>query len=371
MIIEKYKNITPRQFLDCRIKALQEILRSVDINFTPMEVMILAESPSFQYGNINFSSANLFGLPYCVSTETDLDEIIFNKLGIRWTEEQIGNSPEEWEHMKSLLDRGIPIIFKIDARFLNYKNPEKHMIIDMHYLSHILLVGYKEDMSAVYIILTNDDTVTEPCEMSFEDFEKYRNTKCIPFSPENRCIYIDPSKNQNLSFSIEEKLKQSYKQIYHRFKDDISVSLCIEDFECHELYKGLNGIKMFNDYINTLRKKNKSEKDIAINKYVCVSLLFFKKNMMFGTYSAFRDEFSQCLTEHSIKLNAPLLLKAADCFKKSGNKWKHLFVCISKVPHDMKHSAHYLKSISAYLKSILHYEKLGFKYIEKGLLKYE
>lgn len=367
MIIEKYKNITPRQCLDCRIKALQEILRSVDINVTPMEVMILAESPSFQYGNINFSSSNLFGLPYCVSSETDLDEIIFSKLGIKWIEEQIGSSPEDWEHMKSLLDRGIPILFKIDARFLNYKDPEKHMIIDMHYLSHILLVGYKEDMSAVYIVLTNDDTVTEPRELSFEDFEKYRNTKCIPFSPENRCIYIDPAENQNLSVSIEEKLKQSYEQMYHRFEDSVSVPVDIKDFECHELYKGSTGIEMFIDHINTLRKKIKTEKSSSINKYVCVSLLFFKKNMMFGTYSAFRDEFSQCLIEHSSKLNAPLLIKAADCFKKSGDKWKHLFVCISKVPHDLKHSARYLRRISAYLNKILRYEELGFKYIEKGL----
>ena len=370
MIIEKYKNISPRQCLDCRIKALQEILRSVNICITPMEVMILAESPSFQYGNINFSSSNLFGLPYCVSSETDLDKIIFNKLGIKWIEEQIGNSPEDWEHMKSLLDRGIPILFKIDARFLNYKDPEKHMIIDMHYLSHILLVGYKEDMSAVYVVLTNDDTITEPCELSFDDFEKYRNTKCIPFSPENRCIYIDQSENENISFSIEEKLKQSYKQMCHRFEDNVSVPMNIEGFECQELYKGSNGMEMFMDHIYKLRKKVRSEKNISINKYVCVSLLFFKKNMMFGTYSAFRDELSQCLTEHSIKLNNPLLLKAALCFKKSGNKWKHLFVCISKVPHDIKHSARYLKRISSYLNGILRDEKHGFKYIEKGLKIY-
>lgn len=366
MIIEKYKEVKTRELLDCRLKAIQEVLRSIDIELSAYEIMLLAGSFSFNYGNINFSNLQFYDLPYCTASENEIEKKVFDRLGISYIEEKIGSSPSEWEHIKELLDRGIPILFNIDARFMNYKD-KSTSTIDLHYLSTILLVGYKDDLSSVYIILTHDDGINTPQELSFEDFSKYRNTKCIPFSPENRCVYILPEQNTNLSFSFKDVFLESCMSIYDRFTSVASKKLEIPNFECNELFKGFVAMDMLGEKISAYRKELEKNKDVRSVKYVCLALLFLKKNLMFGSYSAFRYEFGKCLTELSEKLGILELDRAASYFKESARLWRGFFVYISKIPHDTEHIVFYLMKVELILRRIKEYEKKGFSILKRGM----
>lgn len=332
--IEKYNRIEKRDVLDCRIKSLKELVKNYDLTIDSCKIMLICESCLFQYGRLSIKDTILKDIPYATASHNNIEERFFESFNIKYIKESIGKSEDEWNHMKALIDSDIPVLFKIDCRFLNRMGAStKPMKINVHYLSSLLLVGYDEESQTVDVILTNTDTQDTPQIFSFDDFQKYRNTECIPFSPNYTCYYINEN---DLGYISDEAINKAtvigIKNIANNMlSKNYCESITLNNCTCSNLYIGIFAMRkleedlmyMYSNFVNEERYMNN----------IRLSLLFLRNNMMFGSYSAYREELGICLCRISCINNFGRLEEVGNEFIILSQKWKALFIELSKAGH--------------------------------------
>lgn len=366
MIIEKYETVRKRQMLDCRVKAIMELLNGYDIALDSREIMILAESFVFQYGKISFSEANIYDIPYAVASINDVEKNVLKNMGIDYICERLDNSKQNWEKMKAILSSRNPILTKIDGRFVHESAstvPKK--IINIHYLSSVLLVGYDEGEENVFIILTNSNEIDKPQKCSYATFQKYRGTKCFPFGPEFLCFYVNNIQEGNLE--IRKLIIKSLRRICENMLISKDIKIDIEEFECNKLITGIAALK--NLQLDLSEKYKKYKRKQISSKEIIFILLFLRNNLMYGSYSAYREEFSRAIDYLGGKYQIIEINDVSKCIFSSSKYWKKIFVNIAKISHQKKIKRVKILKILLWLKKIVQLEEKAFKRLEQILNK--
>lgn len=367
-IINTYKNFEKREILDCRIKTFKEMLRHYDFNINSYKTMILCENFTIKYGYLNFKKIGIENLPYALASEDKIEEKIFNTLGVKYKKERIDDSKKSFLKFKNLIDNDTPIMFKMDARFFSASSTTapREIKINIHYLSVLLLVGYDEQNKKVFILLSNTDDETQPKKISLKNFGIFRGTSCLPFSPDFECLYLD--KSTKIKINKEElkiKLIKSLFNISQKMLRGKLDSLILKDFEYKDFKVGINALEAMSKDIQYVAKKCKNGNDQEI-KYAKLVIIFLRNNLIFGSYSAFREEFSKCLDDCYKTFKDANFKKISDEFLKISKHWKKIFLYMGKIINAEQKNIYYkILEISDTLNLIRKYEKGAFESLEK------
>ena len=330
-VISKYEKIQKREMLDCRVKSLKEILRNSDIELSSYEVLALCGGITFCYTTIDFKQYDIKKIPYVLVTEEALEDNLFNMLQMSYVKEKIEDTQDGWNHMMSLIDHNIPILFKYDSSvFLETKRER----INLKYLSLLLLVGYDKKTKDVAVVLTNSNDKESYEVFHYEQFQKYRGTVCIPSSPDYQCMYVLERNEEKLTKDyIDKCLLQSVYKISKKMIDGQSLSrIDNELFASMEFNIGIAGMKiLLHDILLMLKSavlKNKKKR-----KLVRFKMLFLRDNMLHGSATAFRKEFSESLIVIGRRINIIELQQIGLEFKRISELWSKFFLYIGRYVH--------------------------------------
>lgn len=333
-LISTYEKIERRTVYDCRIKSIMELMRHYGLVLTSYEILLISRAITFNYDRIVIPGVLKSEIPYGTVSTDKIEETFFESLGIRYIEQKIGDSLEEWAFMKSLIDKNIPIMFKLDSRFLNeeYKKPGK---LNLYYLSTLLLVGYEEETQSVFVVLTNTsekDTVTK---LSMEDFQKYRNTDCMPEGADYRCFYLQSG--CGVEELTEEKIRQAVLNgldgiVENMLDKSVLVNRQYGAFIGTEQTVGIQGMESLKSDLENLISSYRlgSETDKKFTKFM---LIFIRNNLLFGSHTAFRSEFAACLKMCHEKYRFEYTLEASNYFYEVSKKWMNFFAKLSGIAH--------------------------------------
>ncbi len=348
-LIETYHRVEKREIVDCRIKSLKEWIRHYGINLSSFEILLLCRAITFHYDTIKIPDIFNFELPYATVSHNKVEETFFNSLEIDFEKKIIQGNEEGWELIKNLINNNIPVLFKIDSRFLKEsQNKVIHEQINLYYVSTLLLVGYSYLENEAYIILTNNDYIETYNKISIDDFQKYRKTVCRPFSPEEICYYRKEGSiiqlDQNTIFL---KTMEGLKEIVRDMAADNKLySMDLGGFEGKGITKGIFAMKKLREELEMQYQNNSQKSKNSILKLISI---FLRNNLMFGSYSAFRFEFSQCLSYISKKYNLNYLDKKAKAFEEISFEWKKMFIELSKITHEKEDiELHYISLINIF-----------------------
>lgn len=333
-LISTYEEIERRTVYDCRIKSIMELMRHYGLVLTSYEILLICRAITFNYDRVVIPGILKNEVPYGTVSTDKIEETFFKSLGIRYVEQKIGDSAEDWAFMKSLIDKDIPIMFKIDSRFLNeeYKKPGK---LNLYYLSTLLLVGYEEETQSVLVVLMNTsekDTVTK---LSMEDFQKYRNTDCMPEGADYCCYYLPDDCGVNEL--TKEKIRQAVWHGLHGIVEcmldkSASVNMHYGAFIGTEQTVGIQGMKSLKNDLEELISSYKSGSETD-KKLIKLMLIFIRNNLLFGSHTAFRSELAACLKMCHEKYGFEYTLTASKKFYEVSKKWMSFFTHLSGIAH--------------------------------------
>lgn len=331
-IIERYRRVSKRQILDCRIKSISEMIKQSGLDFNSYETMLICRSCSFHYGRIDILNV-VNNLPYAVASKNDIEEIIFSELELSYQKIIMHDNKEEWNILKKMIDHDIPVLFKVDCRFLNQAGimPD-NVKINIHYLSSLLLVGYDEEIEKVFIVLTNSDEQEYLQALDFSDFQKYRYSDCIPYSPKGICYCIPYEAKQYRINSTEKKniiMRALHKTAEEMILNEKSRIVELNHSVCRKYSSGINALKelrkdLVQIGVSCIYSKKK-------NSFARLSFLFLRNNLMFGSYSAFREEFGKSLSFFANEYNLEELKKLGIGFVDLSFKWKKLLARMGQI----------------------------------------
>lgn len=333
-LIDTYQSVEKREILDCRMKSLKEWARNYGHNLSSLEILLICEGITFCYDRITVPKLPNIKLPYAVVSNNDVEEIFFQRLRINYKKEEISSDEAGWRELKRLVDHDIPVLFKIDSRFLKEEGVKREVSkqLNLYYVSTLLLVGYDLLKNEVYIILNNNDIISTYNKISLNEFQKYRRTVCNPFSPNEKCYYVEDRAGIDLNQElIYEKTMEGLKKIiYNMIEDTKVIDMDLGGFIGEGTIKGIFGMKRLRDELEDIYDECKKNTNFSILQLAAV---FLRNNIMFGSYSAFRFEFSKCLDFIGNKYGMKHLCKKSEFFIDISGNWKKLFIALSKVTH--------------------------------------
>jgi len=340
VLIHTYQALPRREVLDCRVMALEELLRHYGQGMSPYLVMLLAESYGFRYGTMDFEGSTIRGVPYAVASDAHLDRTLFGALQADYAEEVIDDSAYGWDRMKDLLNKDIPIITRLDARMMLHSEsyvPDS-TLAKIYYVSELLLVGYSEDEKEVFLVPadTSDDAVA--LRVPFDVFQAHRNTVCLPYSPGFSCSYlVGPSpfvvlNDRLLSRKLRESLQHTCdKMLTVRQPETVD----IPGFGMSSINTGIPAMKMLGDHLRSLASEfSDNGEQVSARKYLLFSLLFLRNSLMVSTRSAFRGEFGEGLIRCSELASNKYLADIGQRMNEVARVWQRWFARISMLPHN-------------------------------------
>ena len=111
----------------------------------------------------------------------ELEENFCANLGIKMDVVAGSDEVKGWEHVKALLDAGVPTMVLADVYHLDYLNAKKH------FSAHrIMLVGYDEEKGVVFVADNDRDEIQE---CSLVNLEKARSSSYPP-QPADRTYFM-------------------------------------------------------------------------------------------------------------------------------------------------------------------------------------
>lgn len=359
--------------LDCRINSLQELLRFYGLYVNAYNIMILAESFSFQYGKIDISDQSIYELPYAVASENNLEYKFFDTLNIPYQIESLDGSDGSWLKMKEILGRNNPIIVKIDERVIHESktlHPKKEKI-NIRYVSAPLVLGYSDDESQVYLFWTNTNNMMSPTVVPIDQFHKYRNTSCLPYSPNYECCYLteDRPLYSITDKIIRDKTYEAIRNIAKKMNNSSNILLKEDSSFCKGHCIGLLAMEgLYRDLELMLLEAVKEKNNIKSYKKIIFSLLFLRNNLITGSFSAYREELAKGLLYFSEIINEKKLEEVGNNMMFISKLWRKWFVLIGKLPHDDKKFISNMKSIVSLFGKILHREKNAYRQLDSSEL---
>lgn len=331
------------------------------------EALIIGESITFMYDKIHIPGVSLERIPYALVSKIFLENIFFRNIGVKIKQEKIDETDGGWNYLKEKIDNNIPVLFKIDGRFLDNGNIERvNKFVNLQYLSTLLLVGYTNDKALV--VLTNTDEKDMVTEINISDIQKYRISKCNPISPDGLCYYLD--NYSGIEKVTDKKIKESLflglRNITNTMLNDKEECVSLGSFEGIGTSFGVNGIRNLRRDLVEMKTSINFDNKLQYN-FVKLVIAFVRNNMMYGSYSAFRMEFGQGLITCANKYKIKELDMIGNDFKDIGLHWQKLFRILTSIIHDKGIFNDKYNNVINLIDEISIREEKQFKYINKIL----
>ena len=345
---------------DCRINSLAVLLSYYHFPLSKNEILLLSESLTFLYCRIDLENIGAANVPFAIASEDHLEDRLFQKLQIAYRTEQIDDSAEGWSHIKELLGQKTPILVKMDDRVLKLEKESAHEdMIRLRFLSMPLVIGYSDAEDSVFAFWTNSKSFQFPMQIQLSDFQHYRTTDILPFSPEQFCIYIQdctPAEQNSCRKLIHQSVFQIAKKMLNGGAADPAG---LQNVHGHDCEIGIAAIRALEQDLTALGRKHLLSHDKAERKKLIFFLLLIRSTLMNGSLSAFREEYGNALYEFGSAAGAEPLCRSAEQLLHAAKQWKELLALLSKAVH-AKHFVRIYIQICTQLNKICKTEKKAF-----------
>lgn len=240
------------------------------------------------------------GFPFLGCRITNLKENFSKNSGIKIVDFQPENSQDAYDWVKEVLKKNIPVVLRVDIKYLPYRNNGKYgkYSFGWHFVT---LVKLDEIEGYAYVTETDEFKLKEIEKIKITDLMKARDSKEGFLKADNYCYY----------FEIPDKARINYKNSLKK-----SIKILIEDMN----NTGLKNLKGLEDDILNIEKYIKT-------KHILKSLFFsiYGYIELFGTGgSAFRNFYRDYLIEVGDKMNDNMITDYAVYIDRSAKKWKEL-----------------------------------------------
>lgn len=361
-IIKGFEKIEKREVLDCRIKSLLELAKYYGVRLNSYDVIFLSNSIGFNYGYITIHNSQFRNVPYATASYSNVEEKFFEAVGQRYVKENIQSNFDGMKKINDLIDNNTPIIAKLDCRFFNKGGafPEK-IKINIHYLSSMLIIG--SDEQEIYVVLTNSDDIATYRKFQIDEFNRFRWTHCIPYSPKGVCYYLENFDNVNKGNAELDilVLRGLERMVGRMLKSECEVWEPFENSTCEKMSTGINAMKALK---KDLKKYLIMELAGKADLQVKLAILFLRNNLIFGSYSAFRKEFAEGLINLGNKHKNTKLQNMGKKMNVISDLWILFFTNLSKAG---RNDCMFKFTLVAYItfKKIIRREKRIYRILHK------
>ena len=123
----------------CESSAMLNALLAAGYDFVEAEIIGYGAAPSFVYVPGKF--------PFIGGRSSDMREVFFATTGISWQSRKPGSRSDAWKEVYATLGRGLPVMLRVDMRYLPYRYNGKYGPAYMSFGWHLITL-FKVDLEA-------------------------------------------------------------------------------------------------------------------------------------------------------------------------------------------------------------------------------
>ncbi|WP_155267204.1 BtrH N-terminal domain-containing protein [Ruminococcus flavefaciens] len=350
--------------VDCRYNSMKALLDYYKYDLNVFEIFLLGRAFTFKYAKINLKNEGIYGLPLVTVSDDDIEYSIFDSLKIPYHTDKMDESPESWRRIKEIIDDDRPIIFKLDERILRNNEAALNEHIKIRFLSIPVMYGYDEDnVHLFWSWATNSENLL--IDFPLDRFNKYRNTICLPNSPEYRCCYVDEGFDGACDENTDDIINESIKKIVTNMLSGECKSSVIGTMDSSEVMSGIRAMKCFADDLKVYYEKLKNNEEYR--KFLVLSVLLLRNTLLNGSKTAYRIEFANALNSFGRKTDNEALLSAGNEMAASAKRWQEMLAFMGKLARNKTDFENGFASLieiyqDIYIKEKEIYEALGEAY---------
>jgi hypothetical protein len=342
-IIPGFDKATNREVRDCRISCYKDVLAYYGIPLSAHVISLLAGGIGFQFGRFVFEDLPEMDLWLAGGLVVSLEDELTNNLHLRIEKHIICGKQGGFDELKKYIDLNIPLLVEYDHRYISgeQKRPSPLSVLNIHYSSYTILIGYDTGKNIVYLVQNNDNK-NEISSVNLDIFTQARNQKLFPISQNNicYCLNIDKSYVEWLNINMPNLLLRSLLSTANRMLGDGSFSDDRIDATVLESAQSIAGMRQFCGAIRIYQRELSDQEKIynidTINKLFVVKFLVLRSFFVQNSNTCNREEFGKGLVMVSEQMDLPFLSQIGEGFIRVAVDWRNLMRMIFHVK-DMCH----------------------------------
>ncbi len=263
---------------------------------------------------LNFTYLREPGSPFflCMGRGSDMEEHFADALGIHLEIYRSQDGEVAWEHLRSLLDRGLLAVIEADMFHLPYMVQSLGLMPGVHFGGHKLLpVGHDPARGTVDVC---DYAWAPPFTLSREQLGRARGSRECPEPPSHRCfVFRFPEPLTPLTEAVPMALRTMVRQMRYPFLH----------------FNGLPAIEKFCRQVARWGRVMKGE-ELRVNTELTAFML-----EKAGTGGGnFRNLYHRFLREAADLLEAPGLEQAAGTYRRLAGAWREVAALLGEAAAD-------------------------------------
>ena len=196
------KEFTPLSGVHCESSALLNALNHQGYNISEEEILGAGGILGFVYDGGKF--------PFLGGRSLNFKENLFKSLGIVWHKGDLKSDGNGWSEINKLLESDIPVLLRVDMRFLPYlyngKYGSKYMSFGWHFIT---LVSMDIEKGTAYVTDTDKKTLNE---IKLKDLDRARFSKLKVMPPEGEYYWVERAP-EGFRIEWEEVVIESLKTV--------------------------------------------------------------------------------------------------------------------------------------------------------------
>lgn len=182
--------------------------------------------------------------PFLGGRSLDMREVFAEGSGIKWHTVRPDSAEESWTGVIELLKKDIPVVLRVDMRYLPYRYGGKYGASYMSFGGHyITLFGIDFEKEIAYVSDREYDQIQTIC---LSDLEKARSSKTKVFPPGREYCWVEP-KPQDYRLNWEKMTRNAVHKLVQNLEDSAPNS-----------NSGLKRLKVFPDDIRHIETYTKN-----------------------------------------------------------------------------------------------------------------
>jgi len=165
----------------CESSAMLNALLATGYDFTEAEIIGYGAAPSFVYEAGKF--------PFIGGRSSDMREVFFATTGIAWQGRKPAPRDDMWKEVYEVLGRGLPVMLRVDMRYLPYRYNGKFGPAYMSFGWHWITL-FRVDPEAGLAYVTDTEYEGLQC-IRLRDLEKARSSKTKSWPPAREFAWIE------------------------------------------------------------------------------------------------------------------------------------------------------------------------------------
>ena len=290
-------------------------------------------------GSISFAFVTEGGFPFLGGRTMSFLENFSKTTGLKYVAIKPETSQQAYDEAKKILKRGIPVILRVDMRYLPYRwNGEygdKYTSFGWHFVT---LIKLDETTGEAWVTDNPGNGVRSIEKIRIADLMKARNSEEGMLKADNFYYYFPEPQQTKIDYAVA--LKSSMAIVIDNYQKSTGV---------------LKGLQRFPGQIRDIE-------NLIETKYVLEPLFFTFHGFIetFGTGgAAFRNFYRDFLLEAGRKTNNPRVTEVALLMDEAGKKWRNLAMEFKTISETIKqHYGYPQKREKLYLKAGLLAEEL-------------